>query len=126
MGSQMKVSENPSWMNNGKDKFSLHEMPGGKFILSSSKWSNWAVAIRHTTGTAVSTHGAYAERLDGHQVPWSPEALALDICSMDKLGYPNAVKIGNSKKAWAYIHHGSWLVYGKSSHTGPGGIWIVD
>lgn len=55
----------------------------------------------------------------------------LSVCSMGSYGKHNAIMIGSAgkvKSIWAYVHMGSWSVYGSISNPGgkKGGknMWI--
>merc|ERR1712083_1189463 len=94
----------------------------------------YVMALRFTgsvlTGS-VSLYGLYSMNLFHTMAPYDPSGLVVQICSLRKQGYPTEIMIGSSGGArteWAYIHHGSWLVYGwdLSPDPGTGGYWTVS
>eukprot|EP00443_Scrippsiella_acuminata_P000107 CAMPEP_0115242626 /NCGR_PEP_ID=MMETSP0270-20121206/39051_1 /TAXON_ID=71861 /ORGANISM="Scrippsiella trochoidea, Strain CCMP3099" /LENGTH=342 /DNA_ID=CAMNT_0002657701 /DNA_START=50 /DNA_END=1075 /DNA_ORIENTATION=+ len=119
---QMKTTSFSSSYNMGQDLFTLYELPGefeGKkeYFLASSKWPDYVVAIKATGGTAFSLWGAYSVSLESEHAPWSLREIMLRICSARKFGHPDAIMIGTSQPhggstIYAYIHSGSYLVYG--------------
>lgn len=119
---QMKTTGFSSTYNLGQDLFTLYELPGTlegykEYFLASSKWPDYVVAIDTTGGTAVSLWGAYAVSLTKNHQPWNLRNVMMRVCSVRNKGYPNAVMIGSSLKqagsaVWAYIHSGSYFVYG--------------
>ncbi|CAK0808295.1 unnamed protein product [Prorocentrum cordatum] len=125
---QMRVSD--SWFGVGGDKFSLYQLPGAyegqpTFFLGSSKWESSVVAIAGTTGTAVHPYAAYAKSLEKKT---GVDKLAVAVCARAN-GTIMIGGLGNSsitkKPVWAYIQHGTWLVYGYSTgDPGQGGYWI--
>merc|ERR1711920_402874 len=139
--SQLKVAAEPRWFFGGQQLFDLYELPGtidGKkqYFLASTKWPSWVAAIRPTgsvlTGS-VSLFGLYALNLVHTIAPWDPQQLTLQVCSMKKLGYEKEIMIGRTSVAthrteWAYVHHGSWFVYGWALSQDPGdeGYWTVS
>jgi len=126
---QIKTTNAYSALNLHKDMFNLYKLPGAStknasFFLSSYKYTDLVARIGLTTGTALKTHGFYATALkDGK----SPDVLAVHVCYDAK---HKAIMIGNVAQTWwAYVHRGSWLVYGsaassaKKSTVGTGGLW---
>lgn len=119
---QMKTTSFSSGYNMGQDKFSLYQLPGKfngetMFFLGSDKWPDYVFALDSTGGTAVSLWGGYAVSLTEKHEPWSLKDVMLRVCSARKTGHPDAIMIGSSvpsggSTVWAYIHSGSWLVYG--------------
>jgi len=134
--SQVGTSSAPTWYLGQEAQFNLWELPGrvgGKkmYFLSSAKWPTWVAAIRSTTLTAASVWGLYALNLEHSIAPWDPQSIVVHLCSLDKAGHQGAVMIGSpglTANIWAYIHHGSWDVYGwmLSEDPGPGGYWTPD
>lgn len=129
---QMKTTRMPNWANMKQDLFTLHRVPGNDsaFMLGSKKWPGYAVAMRQTEGTALSAMGMYEVKLSTRIAPWNPSTVMLQVCSLKKkTGQPH-VKIGSLGRhgipVWAYVHHGSWLVYGSLSDPGEGGHWIPE
>jgi len=135
---QMKTTQIWSSMNNEQDLFDLFEVPGGEgakksYFLASSKWENQVVGFKATTGTALSPFGAYAVDLREKASvldTWGPSNIMLSVCSLGpRSSYPGAIQIGGNlmeKTVWAYVHAGSYLVYGSMTSPGDGGIWIPD
>jgi len=138
--SQLKTSAAPSITFGGGQYSNLYEMPGvvkGKkqYFLSSNKWPTWVAAIR-TTGSilsaSVSVYGLFGVSLVHSIAPWDPQGIDLQVCSLKRTGYANEVMIGSSgasgRTEWAYVHHGSWFVYGwgLSQDPGEGGYWTVS
>jgi len=132
---QMKATNAPSSLNMGQDKFSFYQLPGTmdanrRFFLGSDKWEDRVAALRLTTGTTIGLWGLYSVDLRTTLVPWKPQDIALTVCSLKSRGRPDAIMIGSSgsvgNPVWAYIKHGSWLVYGYSlgANPGEGGYWI--
>merc|ERR1719220_1844802 len=129
---QLKTTKGFSALSLGKDRFSLYKLPGNtspynsRFFLGSVKWKSRVARIAHTTGTAVSGHAFYSTNLaDGK----SPDELALFVCYNKAKG---ALLFGRTDgKYWAYLKHGSWLVYayegalwnGTVKGLGDGGLW---
>lgn len=128
---QMGTSSMPSFSFMGSDLFDLYRVPGlfnGKalFIIASHKWPSYVLAIRATTGTAFSPFGTYSVELKDTSAPWKPEDIMLRVCSMGSYGKHSAIMIGSAgavKTIWAYVHMGSWSVYGSISNPGEGGEW---
>jgi len=115
--------------NNGKDYFNLYKMAGPqggkpKYILQSSAWANTVARIASTTGTSFSSKGFYATDLDA---AYGPDKIALSVCYSHT---HKALAFGNDAgDVWAYVHKGSWLVYGyKGSRkdAGDGALWQPD
>lgn len=55
------------------------------------------------------------------QLPRCEEDIMLRVCSMSGYGKHNAIMIGSAgavKTIWAYVHMGSWSVYGSISRPG--------
>lgn len=55
--------------------------------------------------------------------PWKPEDIMLRVCDLTSHGQPGAVQIGSAgavRTVWAYVHHGSWSVYGSMTSPGTG------
>jgi len=137
---QMKTTKMWSSMNNEQDLFDLFEVAGGEgskktYFLASSKWQNQVVGFKATTGTAISPFGAYAVDLAEKASvldTWGPSNIMLKVCSLGpQSSYPGAIQIGSdlSDKTgtiWAYVHTGSYLVYGSITSPGEGGIWIPE
>mmetsp|Transcript_86379 Transcript_86379/g.239537 ORF Transcript_86379/g.239537 Transcript_86379/m.239537 type:complete len:313 (+) Transcript_86379:75-1013(+) len=136
---QMKVTNAYSWLNAGADKFDLYQLPGAldgkpKFFLASAHWRDIVATIRATAGTTLGLWGLYAAKLEARVKPYNPENIALSVCSWASKGHPDAIMVGSAgylgNPIWAYIKHGSWLVYGYSfggiSDVGDGGRWIPD
>jgi len=137
---QLKTTKMWSSMNNEQDKFDLYEVAGGAgskktYFLSSAKWPSYVVGFKATTGTSLSPFGAYAVDLkDKASVldTWGPSNIMLKVCSLGpRSSYPGGVQIGTelttgSGTVWAYIHSGSYLVYGSITSPGEGGIWVPD
>ncbi|CAK9024644.1 unnamed protein product [Durusdinium trenchii] len=131
---QMGTSSMPSFSFFGADLFDLYRVPGlfdGKalFMIASHKWPSYVLAIRATTGTALSPFGTYSVELKDTSAPWKPEDIMLRVCSMASYGKPNAIMIGSAgavKTIWAYVHMGSWSVYGSMSSPGDGGGWMPN
>jgi len=128
---QMMVSEAPLWTFGGTNEFNIHQLPGTwngykMYFLTSSKWTSWTVAMRLTTGTAVSLWGAYALNLYHTIAPWDPQSIIVRICKVP--GYSNTIMFGSNSGIWAYIHHASYFVYGwdLSGDPGTGGYWSVN
>lgn len=126
---QLKVTDAWSWENMGHDKFSLYQLPGSlngkqKFFLASHSWQGYVTRIAKTTGTALELHGFYQAELEDE---YNPEAIALTVCM--RTSPPGSIMIGSSDKSpiWAYIKHGSWLVFGYE-HGDPasGGYWMPE
>jgi len=126
----VKTTAFPSSMNMGKDKFILHRLPGNVsghtgYFLSTQRFSDYVVALRATTGTALSPWGAYEVGLSKQ---FSVEKLAVRVCSKGD----GKVMIGGlnllGQTEWFYIHHLSWIVYGWGlfSNPGNGGVWQAD
>lgn len=119
---QMKTTSLSSSYNLGQDKFNLYELPGlfegqKEYFLASAKWSDYVVAMQATAGTAFTLWGAYSVGLGTEHKPWSLKDIMLRICSARNKGHPDAVMIGTSvpqggSTIWAYIHRGSYFVYG--------------
>eukprot|EP00928_Gymnodinium_smaydae_P019290 TRINITY_DN1738_c0_g1_i1.p1 TRINITY_DN1738_c0_g1~~TRINITY_DN1738_c0_g1_i1.p1 ORF type:complete len:321 (+),score=62.54 TRINITY_DN1738_c0_g1_i1:60-965(+) len=119
-------------------KWDVHEVPGrikGKkmYMLSSKRWPSWIAAMRATAATAFSPFGMFGLNLDHESAPWEPQGLNVHICQMTKPGFSDAVQImspGTLSTAGlvsrAYVHVGSWLVYGweLTSDPGTGGYWV--
>lgn len=121
---QIKTTNAYEWTNGGSHEFSIFKLPGlmngqPKFFLGSVHWPDHVARIGLTAGTAASTHGFYSTDLGGG---YSPTALALTMCRRSDgtimIGQPDS-----SSPRWAYIHHGSWLVYATSGNVGEGGYW---
>jgi len=127
---QLKTTKAMTWMNLGKDRFSLYRLPGNlsspKFLVGSVAYPEQVAYIGSTTGTAVSGHGLYAADLDDRH-PVGPDRLACSVCYEAS---KKAIMIGDRDgKYWAYVHHLTWLVYGSSSsrnEVGDGGLWVPD
>jgi len=123
---QLKTTNAFSWLNMGKDKFTLQKMPGNatttRYFVGSINYPSEVAYIGSTAGTAISGHGLYAADLEDGK---SPEKLSCSVCYKQS---KNAIMIGNKDGTyWAYIHHASWLVYGSSSskdNVGDGGYWV--
>mmetsp|Transcript_68360 Transcript_68360/g.190725 ORF Transcript_68360/g.190725 Transcript_68360/m.190725 type:complete len:310 (+) Transcript_68360:77-1006(+) len=137
---QLMTSAAPDSLFFGSNKFDLFELPGRikghkEYLLTSKIWPNWVASIR-TTGSVLSGSaslwGLYALNLYHTIAPWDPQSLVVRICSMEKHGYKNAIMIGSpgatGRSIKAYLHHGSWFVYGwdLSADPGEGGYWTVD
>mmetsp|Transcript_103151 Transcript_103151/g.300831 ORF Transcript_103151/g.300831 Transcript_103151/m.300831 type:complete len:300 (-) Transcript_103151:62-961(-) len=129
---QIKSTAMPPWTNMGQDVFRLYRVPGSTtaFILGSNKWHNSVVAMRPTTGTAVSPFAAFSVKINTMTIPWNPDTLMLQVCSLRRQSYPDYVMIGSlgahGLPVWAYLHHGSWFVYGSVTGPGMGGYWRPD
>merc|ERR1712087_108851 len=80
---QLKTTDVYSWMNNGKDKFTLHKLVGSTkrapaFLLGSFRWPQTVARMALTTGTAIAhTHAVYATGLNKDK---PIEDLALYAC----------------------------------------------
>jgi len=120
----------PSSLNGGKDRFVLYQLPGNLsghtgYFLSTQRFSDYVVALRATTGTALSPFGAYEVGLADQ---FSVAKIAVRVCSKGD----GKVMIGGEsilgKTEWFYIHHLSWIVYGWGlfSSPGDGGVWQAD
>lgn len=134
--SQLSVSGSPGFAFFGNQYFDIYELPGKvdgkkKFFIASNKWPTWVAAIR-TTGSlltaSVSLFGLYGVSLPHTIAPWDPQGIIVEVCK-----YPGgSVMIGNAplgkRTEWAYVHHGSWFVYGwgLSQDPGDGGHWLVN
>jgi len=123
---QLKTTDAYSILNLGTDKFSLFKLPGNtsKFFLGSVAYPTKVARIAATAGTAVSLFGLYSTDVSQG---FSPDRLALSVCYDHAKA---ALMFGSySGTWWAFIHHGSWLVYAtpaeKSSlaSVGDGGLW---
>jgi len=131
---QMKTTMASSWMNLGQDKFDIYELPGlddghKKYFLSSKKWIRYVVGMKATTGTAVSPFAAYAVNLENKGSlldAWGPSNIMLRICETPSGAVEVGAKMADSATIWAYVHHGSWYVYGSLTSPGEGGGWVVD
>jgi len=124
----LKTTSAPSWLNAGRDKFILHQLPGSvaghiDYFLTTKAFPNYVAAIRATTGTAFSLFGAYEMSLAKE---FSPERLAVRVCSLGD-GQVMIGSGGGRETQWFYIHHGSWFVYGWGhGNPGPSGVWTTD
>lgn len=137
---QLSTTKMWSSLNFDQDKFSIYELPGkgedGKpeYFLGSYKWSDYVVGFKATTGTAFSPFAAYAVDLNkkGKLLSiWGPSNIMLNVCRVNKASYQGGLQIGAKISAtggniWAYVHGGSWFVYGSLSSPGEGGIWYPD
>mmetsp|Transcript_143889 Transcript_143889/g.460602 ORF Transcript_143889/g.460602 Transcript_143889/m.460602 type:complete len:301 (+) Transcript_143889:84-986(+) len=139
---QMSTTRLPSSFNMDQDKFDLYQLPGSdagtkEFFLVSSKWSDYVLGFKATTGTALSPFAAYAvdlaKKVDQTVDVWGVSNIMLKICAVSPAEYAptGGVRIGavlpaTDSTIWAYIHHGSWLVYGSMTKPGDDGIWFPD
>jgi len=139
---QMSTTRLPSSFNMDQDKFDLYQLPGAdvgtkEFFLVSSKWSDYVLGFKATTGTALSPFAAYAvdlaKTVDQTVDVWGVSNIMLKICAVSPSEYvpTGGVRIGavlpaTDSTLWAYIHHGSWLVYGSMTKPGDDGIWFPD
>jgi len=137
---QLSTTRLSTWMNMEQDKFNLYEIPAKskegftEYFLVSAKWPDYVVGMKATTGTAISPFAAYAVNLENKASVldvWGPDNVMMRVCQMPETSsYSGAIQVGASLTGgttiWAYIHHGSWLVYGSVSSPGPGGLWIPD
>jgi hypothetical protein len=122
---QLKTTNSYSWLNLEKDKFTLYRMPGPsnmtRFMLGSVAYPSYVARIGLTVGTAISGHGFYATELSEGK---GPDVLASSVCYDSA---KNAIMLGNKAGTyWAYVHRGSWLVFGSSADrcaVGDGGFW---
>lgn len=122
---QLKTTNAYSWMNMGKDKFSFYRLPGPsnetRFLLGSVAYPSEAARVASTSGTAISGQGLDAIDLSDAV---SLDKLAVSAC-YDKA--KSAVMVGDKAgETWAYVHRGSWLVYGSSAQrckVGERGLW---
>lgn len=126
---QLKTTNAYSWMNMGRDKFNLYRMPAKrgeehKFFLGSGSYVDKVARIGLTTGTSISTRGLYSTDVGAGK---KPADLAVSVCYEKSKA---AIMIGDAKGSWwAYVHRGSWLVYGSSAKqekVGEGGMWKPD
>jgi len=130
---QLTSSKNWAWQNGRKDQFTLYKMaeePGtniadSRFLLGSEKWPGVVARVAWTSGTSVGQHGLYAQKLIERK---GPDRLALFVC-FDEAG--NGIRIAdNTKSTWAYMKHGTWLVYAykteNPSKVGNGGLWTPE
>merc|ERR1712113_799698 len=122
----MKTTNAYSILNRGKDKFQLYTLPGPPrnstgFMLGSTAYPDHVARIGLTTGTALKTHGLYATSLTKGK---GLDTLSVSVCYNRR---KQAIMIGNKAgKIWAYVHTGTWLVYGSHSQkcsVGDGGLW---
>jgi len=128
---QMKTTRASSWMNMQQDKFDIYEAPGSdsghkEYFLASGKWPDYVVGMKATTGTAMSPFAAYAVNLHkkgGVFDAWGPSNIMLRICETASGMLQVGAKMSDTKMIWAYVHHGSWYVYGSLSSPGWGGEW---
>ena len=61
------------------------------------------------------------------EMPAIKEDIMLRVCSMGSYGKHSAIMIGSAgavKTIWAYVHMGSWSVYGSISN--PGAVWGIS
>jgi len=131
---QMKTTSASSWMNMDQDKFDIYEVPGSQFghkeyFLASSKWSDYVLGMKATTGTAISPFGTYAVNLNkkgGVLDTWGPTNIMLRVCETATGALQIGAKMADANTIWAYVHHGSWYVYGSVSTPGWGGEWKVE
>lgn len=137
---QMKTTRLSHSLNMNQDSFDLWELPGERdgrkmFFLGSAKWTSYVVGVKATTGTALSPFGAYAIDLKGKASifdVWGPSNMMLRVCSVSSRSpYKGGVQIGavmpkTGNTIWAYVHHGSWYVYGSMTSPGTGGIWLPE
>jgi len=128
---QMKTTRASSWMNMKQDKFDIYEVPGSdsghkEYFLASSKWRDYVVGMKATTGTALSPFAAYAVNLHskgGIFDAWGLSNIMLRVCETANGMLQVGAKMSDAKMIWAYVHHGSWYVYGSVSSPGWGGEW---
>merc|ERR1711879_8166 len=134
-----KTSSWPS-LTGGADQFTVYKVHGlihGKqmYYVASKRWPSWIISMRSTAATAFSPFGLFALDLDHEAMPWEPQGLLVHICQMKEAGFTDAIQImspGTLSTAGlvskAYIHHGSWLVYGWeiTSDPGTGGYWTAS
>merc|ERR1712232_746559 len=119
---QLKTSVLPMWLLGDRLKFILHKLPGtvnlhSEYFLSTQAYPDYVATIRATKGTAFSPFGVYEVGLDRN---YKPAQLLVRVCDAGN-GY---VRFGSSGEhtIWAYIHHGSWNVYGwRAGSPGDGG-----
>mmetsp|Transcript_95648 Transcript_95648/g.241061 ORF Transcript_95648/g.241061 Transcript_95648/m.241061 type:complete len:340 (-) Transcript_95648:169-1188(-) len=131
---QMKTTRASSWMNMAQDKFDIYEVPGSdsghkEYFLASSKWSDYVLGMKATTGTALSPFAAYAVNLDkkgGVLDTWGPTNIMLRVCETATGMVQVGAKMADANTIWAYVHHGSWYVYGSVSTPGWGGEWTLE
>merc|ERR1712228_376051 len=92
------------------------------YFLASHTWKNWVASLR-PTGHALTGAILYSVHL-GHSIaPLDPQSIMLEVCSLRNIGKPTEIMMGLRTKVrtqWAYVHHGSWLVYGSDSSQDPG------
>jgi len=134
---QLKTSNMPYWTLGSKAKFNLHKLPGeflGKkyYFLTSSRWPNWVVTLLARAKLVGSHVGLFGLDLNKPSLPHEPQRLAVHVCKVNKEGYMDAVMIqrefsGTHILSKAYVHHGSWFVYGWDlGDPGKGGYWKPD
>jgi hypothetical protein len=131
---QIKSTRASSFLNMGQDRFDIWEVPGSQhgqkeYFLASSKWRQYVVGMKATTGTAFSPFGAYSVNLHhkGHLFDlWGPTNVMLRICQTPSWGLQIGAHLGDTKTVWAYLHSGSKFVYGSVSSPGQGGEWLPD
>merc|ERR1712039_737952 len=108
-------------------------MGAGKkmYYMTSSKWSTWAVALQATALGSLSRFGLFSVNLDHPMAPYEPRGIAVHLCSVSKRGFSDYVMIQSpgvlatlDVSVSAYVHTGSWFVYGSVSEPGTGGYWL--
>lgn len=132
---QMKTTSFSTSINMDQDRFDIYEIPGTYddghkgYFLASSKWTNYVVGMKATTGTALSPFAAYAVNL-GKKASildlYGPSNIMLQICETASGTVQVGAKMGGVSTIWAYVHHGSWFVYGSLTSPGSGGEWVLE
>jgi len=136
---QMSTTSLPSSFNMDQDKFDLFQLPGAnngtkEFFLASTLWEDYVLGFKSTTDSAWSPFAALNVDLAEQTVDVLHDSnIMLKICAMVRSDNTptGGVRIGAFLPAadstiWAYIHHGSWLVYGSMTKPGDDGIWFPD
>jgi len=119
---QLMVTQVPSPLNLGQDKFELYELPGRlhdkkRYALASHRWTDHVVMMDMTYGTAMGLWAAYAVDLANYHEPWDLENIMVHVCSARSKGQPDAIMIGSSSSlagsaAWMYLKDRSFGVFG--------------
>jgi hypothetical protein len=119
-------------------QFDIHELPGRingtdkkMYFVTSAKWTTFTMAMRPTTGTALSPFGLFTVNLDSKLLPYDPDGVVIHLCAMTKAGFAGNIMIESPGTlatlglvTKAYIHTGSWLVYGSPlEDPGTGAYW---
>merc|ERR1712039_1054561 len=123
--------------------FNLYKLPGGRykghnlFYLTLEHYPTWAASIQASPAlrTDTSDYGLYGVSLDKNKPHKDAQAMAVRVCSMEKLANVKAVKIGrtiqNGHGVWASVQADSVLVYGwdtraENEEPGGNGYWILS